>query len=121
MKKKIILYFIIIIIFFVSVISYMYFNPAIDNRDFDIEFKISSGEKDYSKFRNQNYSINEYSFNNQIFCNDFDDTKFIIHSIDREEDGKEKVIFVVSSRSEKNPIALVDYIDSLNNFRIFRI
>ncbi|RKS96623.1 hypothetical protein [Chryseobacterium defluvii] len=121
MKKKMIYIYLIIGFLPIFIVVYMYLNPSIDNKDFDLEYRISRGEKKYAKARNNNYSDNDYRFNHLGYCNDLEGRKLIIHSLDKESNGKERVIFVVKDAGEKFPTATIDYFGPNNNFNLFKI
>lgn len=103
-----------------SVIIYMYVNPSIDNEDFDLEYKISSGKKNYNEARNKNYDDIDYKFNHLNYCNNIG-IRLIIHSLDKKPDGRERVIFIVKNPKEKFPSAIIDYFDTNTNFSLFKI
>lgn len=120
--KQILIYIIGLIIFlFISIIVYWYFNPTIDNKDFDIEYKISNNITKYYKERNYRYSDDVYTFNHDTYYNKNQD-KLIIHSLDKDIiSGKEKVIFIIKRKSDPYPIAIVDYMDKNNELVFFKI
>ena len=114
-----------LVLIFVSIvvflITYLYLNPSIDNKDFDLEYKISNGKKKYDEDRNNSYSDKDYTFNHMMYCNEIDGKKLIIHSLDKDDDGKERVVFVVIDVKEKYPSATIDYLEHNNDFSLFKI
>lgn len=121
MKKKMIYIFLVVVALIVFLIFYMYLNPSVDNKDFDLEYRVSSGKKDYYKERNSSYSDKDYKFNHQSYCNLLDGKKLIIHSLDKESNGKERVVFLLKDVREKYPSATIDYLEQNNSFSIFNI
>ena len=100
------------------VVTYLYLNPTIDDPDFHLEYEIANGKKKYSEDRNDNYSDKEYLFNHLTYYNEEDEKKLIIHSLDKEPVGKEKIIFVIEERKGNYPIGIIDYLES-NKYRLF--
>ena len=102
------------------VVTYLYLNPTIDNPDFHLEYEIANGKKKYSEDRNDNYSDKEYLFKHLTYYNEEDKKKLIIHSLDKEPDGKERIIFVIEDRKEDYPIGIIDYLEN-NKYRLFMV
>lgn len=102
------------------VVTYLYLNPTIDDPDFHLEYEIANGKKKYSEDRNDNYSDKEYLFNHLTYYNEEDEKKLIIHSLDKEPDGKERIIFVIEDRKEDYPIGIIDYLEN-NKYRLFMV
>ena len=102
------------------VVTYLYLNPTIDNPDFHLEYEIANGKKKYSEDRNDNYSDKEYLFKHLTYYNEEDKKKLIIHSLDKEPDGKERIIFVIEERKENYPIGIIDYLEN-NKYRLFMV
>jgi len=100
------------------VVAYLYLNPTIDDPDFHLEYEIANGKKKYSEDRNDNYSDKEYLFNHLTYYNEEAEKKLIIHSLDKEPDGKEKIIFVIEERKGNYPIGIIDYLEN-NKYRLF--
>ena len=100
------------------VVAYLYLNPTIDDPDFHLEYEIANGKKKYSEDRNNNYSNKEYLFNNLTYYNEEDEKKLIMHSLDKEPDGKERIIFVIEERKGNYPIGIIDYLEN-NKYRLF--
>lgn len=121
MRKKVLYIILIINSLIISIFIYWYLNPSIDNTDFDIEYKISSGKKTYDELRNKKYTEQEYSFNHQTYYNNNERTKLIIHSLDKDKVKGEKVIFVIENSIKKPPIGIIDYLNKNNELHIFRI
>ena len=102
------------------VVAYLYLNPTIDDPDFHLEYEIANGKKKYSEDRNNNYSDKEYLFNHLTYYNQEDEKKLIIHSLDKEPVGKEKIIFVIEERKGNYPIGIIDYLEN-NKYRLFMV
>lgn len=119
-RKLMIYIFIIISSVSFLAIAYLYLNPSIDNEDFDLEYEVSRGKKEYFEVRNKNYADSDYNFNNLKYCNHFG-ISLILHSLDKESDGKEKVIFVLKDPQKKFSYTIIDYFDTKTNFNIFKI
>ena len=102
------------------VVTYLYLNPTIDDPDFHLEYEIANGKKKYSEDRNDNYSEKEYLFNHLNYYNEEDEKKLIIHSLDKEPDGKERIIFVIEERKGNYPIGIIDYLEN-NKYRLFMV
>ena len=102
------------------VVTYLYLNPTIDDPDFHLEYEIANGKKKYNEERNDNYSDKEYLFNHLTYYNEEDEKKLIIHSLDKEPVGKEKIIFVIEDRKANYPIGIIDYLEN-NKYRLFMV
>jgi len=105
----------------IILVIYMYLNPALNNKDFDLEYNISTGKKKYDEERNDRYSSNEYRFTHIAYCDEINGKKLIIHSLDKDISGKERVVFVVNDIKGKYPSAVIDYLTQNNNFTLFTI
>ncbi|WDF46456.1 hypothetical protein PQ459_16330 [Chryseobacterium sp. KACC 21268] len=109
MKKKYTKYVsVIILLMIIGLIVYSYYNPNIDDKDFDLEFRISNGEKDFYKQRNKKIETRKFTYNDERYFNYVDNYELIIHSLDIIE-GKEKIII------------LKDSIDTNDDFKIANI
>ena len=102
------------------VVAYLYLNPTIDDPDFHLEYEIANGKKKYSEDRNDNYSDKEYLFNHLTYYNEEAEKKLIIHSLDKEPNGKERIIFVIEERKGNYPIGIIDYLEN-NKYRLFMV
>ena len=54
------------------------------------------------------------------YYNEEDEKKLIIHSLDKEPDGKERIIFVIEERKGNYPIGIIDYLEN-NKYRLFMV
>ena len=102
------------------VVTCLYLNPTIDDPDFHLEYEIANGKKKYSEDRNDNYSDKEYLFNHLTYYNEEAEKKLIIHSLDKEPVGKEKIIFVIEERKGNYPTGIIDYLEN-NKYRLFMV
>ena len=116
--KRIICLFLIMITIIGLIIFYLYINPTIDDKDFHLEYEIANGKKKYDEDRNNNYSDKEYLFNHLTYYNKDDKKKLIIHSLGKEPNGKERIIFVIDEMKGNYPIGIIDYLEN-NKYRLF--
>ncbi|WP_294322269.1 hypothetical protein [uncultured Chryseobacterium sp.] len=94
MVKKYIKYSLLIIVLIVlSVIGYWYYNPTIDNKDFDLEFRVSNETKNFYEERNKKIERRRFTYNDERYFNNVDKCELIIHSLDIIK-GKERIIIV---------------------------
>ena len=114
--------FLLLVVFSVAglVVTYLYLNPTIDDPDFHLEYEIANGKKKYTEDRNDNYSDKEYLFNHLTYYNEEAEKKLIIHSLDKEPNGKERIIFVIEERKGNYPIGIIDYLEN-NKYRLFMV
>lgn len=118
MIKKYIKYSLLaILLMIVSLIVYWYYNPTIDNEDFDLEFRVSNEGKDFYKERNKKIEKRSFTFNDKRYLNDVDKYELIIHSLDIKK-GKEKIIIVCDSLKTNNDfkIANITYKDETGKY-----
>ena len=118
MVKKYIKYgLLIVLLIIISLFVYWYYNPTIDNKDFDLEFRVSNEGKDFYKERNKKIEMRKFTFNDERYFNDVDKYELIIHSLDIIE-GKEKIIIVCDSlKTNKNfKIANITYKDETSEY-----
>lgn len=101
----------------ISLFVYWYYNPTIDNKDFDLEFRVSNEGKDFYKERNKKIEIKKFTFNGERYLNDVDKYELIIHSLEVIE-GKEKIIIVCDSLKKSNDfkIANITYKDETSKY-----
>lgn len=102
----------IVLLFFILIISFilfLYCNPSIKDEDFDLEYKVLNNKKTYFEDRNNKIKIDDYNFNEILYCNYINGDKIIIHSLDI-INGKERVIFLLEQMKKKEIIAVsIDY------------
>jgi hypothetical protein len=97
MTKKYIKYSLLLVLFMItSLFVYWYFNPSVDNEDFDLEFRVSNEGTDFYKERNKKIEKRKFTYNDERYTNDIDKYELTIHSLDI-INGKEKIIIVCDS------------------------
>lgn len=84
----------------ISLIVYWYYNPTIEDRDFDLEFSVSNEDKNFYKERNKKIDGTRFTYNDERYFNDADQYELIIHSLDFV--GKEEKIIIVQDRLHTN-------------------
>lgn len=118
MAKKYIKYSLLaVLLVIISLIIYWYYNPTIDNKDFDLEFRVSNDGKDFYKERNKKIEWRRFTYNDERYLNDVDKYELIIHSLDIIK-GKEKIIIVCDSLKTNNDfkIANITYKDETGKY-----
>ena len=109
MQKKLWLKYILILPFIlIGVFIYWYLNPSIEDKDFHLQYLLSDPNKDFYKERNLNISKEKYTYNNEIYSNNIERYKIIIHSIDFTEYG-EKILIITDYFDENKRIANLTY------------
>ncbi|MEJ8606431.1 hypothetical protein JSO56_05770 [Riemerella anatipestifer] len=118
MAKKYIKYSLLaILLVIIGVIVYWYYNPTIDDKDFDLEFRVSNEGKGFYKERNKKIEWKRFTYNDERYFNDVDKNELIIHSLDIIK-GKEKIIIVYDSLKTNNDfkIANITYKDETGKY-----
>lgn len=110
MKNKRLLVYILIlpIIIIIGIFTYWYLNPSIGNEDFHLQYILSDPKEDFYKIRNDDISKEKYTFNNQIYNNDIERYKLIVHSIDFTKYG-EKILIVTDYFDKKERLVNLTY------------
>ncbi len=111
MGVKIIKSGIIIMLFIVTGVTlYWWNNPSIDNKDFHLEYEVSNNNMDFYSARNKKIGKDKFTYNDQRYCNEIDEYKLVIHSLDF-ENNIEKIIIVIEYLDEniKHRTANVTY------------
>ena len=109
MKKKSWLKYILLLPFIlIGLFIYSFLNPTIENEDFHLQYLLSDPNKDFYKERNNDISEEKYTFNNEIYSNNIEKYKIIIHSIDFTEYG-EKILIITDYFDENKRIANLTY------------
>lgn len=123
MKQKYTKYgLIIILLMIISLIIYWYYNPTINDKDFDLEFRASNEGKDFSKERNEKIETKKFTYTDERYFNDVDNYELIIHSLDIIK-GKEKIIIVYDSLKTNDDfkIANITYKDKMGMYSPLKI
>lgn len=93
MRKTYLKYILIISCLLIGIFFYWYLNPTNEDQDFHLQYLLSDPNNNFYKERNSNFSKEKYTYNNEIYSNDIEKYKLIIHSIDFTEFG-EKVLII---------------------------
>ncbi|HAR73478.1 MAG TPA: hypothetical protein DCR77_08750 [Flavobacteriaceae bacterium] len=122
MIKNIKYIIVILILIFIGLNIYWYYNPTIDNKDFDLEFKISNEGMDFYKERNKKIDIKNFTFNDERYLNNIDKYELIIHSLDIIQ-RKERIIIVCNDLTMNNnfKIANITYKDETGKYSPLKI
>lgn len=116
MKKRYFRYIIyslsVLFIIITGLLVYWYYNPSVDNRDFDLEFRVSNENKNFHKERNKKIDPKNFTYNNEKYINDVDKYELTIHSLDI-INGNERIIIVMDSLDKKHDfkVANITYKD----------
>ena len=79
---------------------YSYLNPTIYDEDFDLQYTLSDKKNDFYKERNNDISKEKYTYNNEIYINNIERYKIIVHSIDYTEKGEK--ILIITDKFDDN-------------------
>lgn len=90
----------VFIFLLISLIIYGYLNPAVGNKDFDLEFRVSNEEENFYRERNEKIDKKRFTCNDERYFNDADQYELILHSLDFV--GEEEKIIIVQDRLHAN-------------------
>jgi len=107
-KKSWLKYILILSSILIGVFIFWYINPSIEDEDFHLQYVLSDPNKDFYKERNINLSKEKYTYNNEVYSNNIEGYKLIIHSIDFTEFG-EKILIITDYFDENKRIANLTY------------
>jgi len=110
MKEKSGLKYILVLpfILIIGIFIYWYLNPSIDNEDFHLQYLLSDPNTNFYEIRNRNISTEKFTYNNEIYSNNTEGYKLIIHSIDFTKLG-EKILIVTDYFDKKTRITNLTY------------
>lgn len=91
-----------------GMLIYWYCNPSVDDEDFHLHYILSDKNVDFYKERNTAIGEEKYTYNNQIYGNDREGYRLIIHSIDFNAAG-EKILIMTDYLSEEKRVANLTY------------
>ncbi|OJX31252.1 MAG: hypothetical protein BGO86_05025 [Chryseobacterium sp. 36-9] len=116
-KKNIKYSLLVVLLMIIGIIVYWYYNPTVDDRDFDLEFRVSNEGKDFYKERNKKIERTKFTYNGEKYFNDLDKYELIIYSLDFIK-GKEKIIIVYNSLKMNNDfkVANITYRDKAGKY-----
>lgn len=92
----------------ISLIVYWYYNPVVDDNDFNLEFRVSDEDKDFYTGKNKNIDKRRFTYNNERYFNDTDKYELVIHSLDITQ-GRERIIIVYEKVNDDSKIANITY------------
>ncbi|WOI21618.1 hypothetical protein [Nonlabens ulvanivorans] len=102
----------------------LYQNPTVGNNDFHLEYEIANSNINIDNLRNRKVNETKFTFTKNIYLNEVNQTKLIIHSIDFIE-GVEKIIFIKmnagTGRDKKIKEPFVEYRNQNGEYRNFLI
>lgn len=114
--KKTTIWIVVILTVLISLVILMVLNPHVSDKDFDLMYRIGTGEKTYKDGRNEDINTIDFSFNDQTYLNLVNKTKLIIHSLDIVEGNQERVIFDVQDiQKNKSLNTNIEYMDRKDN------
>ena len=118
MGKKSIKYSLaIILLMTIGVIIYWYFNPAVSDKDFHLQYEIANHGKDFYSLRNEKINPKEYTYNHETYFSRVEKYQLTLHSLDMTNNG-ERIIIVTDDLAGKSSerIANITYKDKSGNF-----
>lgn len=116
-KKNIKYSLAIILLMTIGVIIYGYFNPAVNNKDFHLQYEVANHGKDFYSLRNKKINPKQYTYNNETYFSRVEKYQLTLHSLEMTNRG-EKIIIVTDDLEGKNNkrIANITYKDKSGNF-----
>lgn len=122
MKKKSWIKYILTLPFILisGMFIYWYLNPSIDNEDFHLQYLLSDSNKNFYEVRNQNISKEKFTYNNEVYSNNIEGYKIIIHSIDFTKLG-EKILIITDYLDKKTRNANLTYKSKSGTYNMVEI
>jgi hypothetical protein len=119
MKKNMLNLSLILTFVLIGIVIFWFLNPTVDNKDFDLMYRVSNCNKNFYDERKNNDTI--YTFNNDIFINS-NNYRLILHSLDYPND-KEKIIIVKEGigKTREYRVANITYKDKFGKYSPIKI